>query len=98
MTLMHLIRNKHMNVRRIFSFAVTIIAAPQLAAQPAKSVRVVDVKSADGTILKGTYFAAATPGPGVLLFHQSNRTRRSWDECAAQLAVINTPVLYVDNR
>jgi len=98
MTLMHLIRNKHMNVRRIFSFAVTIIAASQLAAQPAKSVRVVDVKSADGTILKGTYFAAANPGPGVLLFHQSNRTRRSWDELAAQLAAIGIHVLTVDSR
>ena len=98
MTLMHLIRNKHMNVRRIFSFAVTIIAASQLAAQPAKSVRVVDVKSADGTILKGTYFAAANPGPGVLLFHQSNRTRRTWDELAAQLAAIGIHVLTVDSR
>ena len=98
MTLMHLIRNKHMNVRRIFSFAVTIIAASQLAAQPAKSVRVVDVKSADGTILKGTYFAAANPGPGVLLFHQSNRTRKSWDELAAQLAAIGIDVLTVDSR
>ncbi|PYK23378.1 MAG: hypothetical protein DME59_17115 [Verrucomicrobia bacterium] len=98
MTLMHLIRNKHMNVRRIFSFAVTIIAASQLAAQPAKSVRVVDVKSADGTILKGTYFAAANPGPGVLLFHQSNRTRKSWDELAAQLAAIGIHVLTVDSR
>ena len=33
MILMHLIRNKHMNVSRIFSFAVGIFAATQLAAQ-----------------------------------------------------------------
>ena len=98
MILMHLIRNEHMNVRRIFSFAVTIIAATQLAAQPAKSGRAVDVKSADGTILKGTYFAAAKPGPGVLLFHQSNRTRESWDELAAQLAAVGIHVLTVDMR
>ena len=33
MILMHLIRNEHMNVSRIFSFAVGIFAATQLAAQ-----------------------------------------------------------------
>src|SRR6478609_4889718 len=33
MILMHLIRNEHMNVSRIFPFAVGIFAATQLAAQ-----------------------------------------------------------------
>ena len=41
--------------------------------------RFVDFKTTDGTVVKGTYFASAKPGPGVLLFHQSNRTRKSWD-------------------
>jgi tetratricopeptide (TPR) repeat protein len=58
--------------------------------------RFVDVKSADGTILKGTYFAAAKPGPGVLLFHQSNRTRKSWDDVARQLAAVGINALTVD--
>jgi hypothetical protein len=58
--------------------------------------RFVDFKSADGTILKGTYFAAAKPGPGVLLFHQSNRTRKSWDDVARQLAAAGINVLTVD--
>jgi len=70
-----------------------------ISAARANSVdRIVDVKSADGTILKGTYFAAARPGPGVLLFHQSNRTRKSWDELAAQLASAGIHVLAVDSR
>jgi len=60
--------------------------------------RVVDLKSADGTILKGTYYAAAKPGPGVLLFHQSNRTRRSWDDVARQLAGAGIHTLTVDVR
>src|SRR5215472_18903125 len=59
---------------------------------------VVDLKSSDGTILKGTYFAAGKPGPGVLLFHQSNRTRKSWDEVAAQLAAAGINTLTVDVR
>ena len=58
--------------------------------------RVVDLKSANGTILKGTYFAAAKPGPGVLLFHQSNRTRKSWDDVARQLAAAGINTLTVD--
>jgi dienelactone hydrolase len=66
---------------------------------PTKDIeRVVDLKSGDGTILKGTYFAAAKPGPGVLLFHQSNRTRGSWDGIAQQLAAAGVNVLTVDSR
>ena len=62
------------------------------------SPRVVDVKTPDGSILKGTYFAAAKPGPGVLLFHQSNRTRTSWDDVAGQLAAAGIHTLSVDVR
>src|SRR5438552_7235459 len=60
--------------------------------------RVVDLKSANGTILKGTYFAATKPGPGVLLFHQSNRTRTSWDDVARQLAAAGINTLTIDSR
>ena len=65
--------------------------------QPA-SPQVVDLKSVDGTVLKATYFAADKPGPGVLLFHQSNRNRTSWDELARQLAVAGINTLEVDTR
>ena len=42
----------------------------------------IDLKTSDGTVLKASYFAAAKPGPGVLLLHQSNRTRKAWDDLA----------------
>src|SRR5438034_9262919 len=58
--------------------------------------RVVDIKTPNGTMLKGTYFAAAKPGPGLLLFHQSNRTRKSWDAVARQLGSAGMNVLTVD--
>src|SRR5260370_42123405 len=58
--------------------------------------RVVDFKTADGTILKGMYFAAARPGPGVLLFHQSNRTRKSCPDIARQLDAAGINALTVD--
>jgi dienelactone hydrolase len=64
----------------------------------ANASRVVEVKTPDGTILKGTYFAAAKPGPGVLLFHQSNRTRKSWEDVARQLAAAGINTLTVDVR
>src|SRR5213596_197915 len=60
--------------------------------------RVVDFKTANGTILKGTYFDAAKSGPGVLLFHQSNRTRKSWDDVARQLAAAGINTVTVDVR
>src|ERR1051326_7848696 len=62
----------------------------------ADAPRVVDIETYDGTILKGTYFRAAKPGPGVLLFHQSNRTRKSWEGVARQLAAAGINVLTVD--
>ncbi len=60
--------------------------------------RVVDLKAADGTILKASYFAAAQPGPGVLLLHQFNRTRKSWDDVAGQLAAAGIHTLTLDMR
>ncbi len=58
----------------------------------------VDLKSADGTLFKATYFSAGKPGPGVLLFHQSNRTRQSWEGVARQLTAAGLNVLTVDSR
>ncbi len=60
--------------------------------------RVVDLTAADGTELKATYFAAAKPGPGVLLLHQCNRQRKIWDGLAQQLAAAGINVLTLDYR
>src|SRR5579863_7969147 len=60
--------------------------------------RVLELKASDGTILKASYFAAAKPGPGVLLLHQVNRTRKSWDDVATQLAAIGINTLTLDLR
>ncbi len=60
--------------------------------------RVVELKAPDETILKASYFAAAKPGPGVLLLHQGNRTRQSWDGLAGQLAAAGINTLTLDMR
>ena len=69
----------------------------QQAQQPS-APRVVDLKAPDGTILKASYFAAGKPGPGVLLLHQGNRTRQSWDNLAGQLAAAGINTLTLDMR
>src|SRR5215472_795367 len=75
-----------------FCFLGSLVIATASAESTYNVAKNVDVKSADGTIVKATYFPAAKPGPGVLLFPQSNRTRNSWDDVAKQLAAagINT--------
>ena len=73
-------------------------ATPVSASQQPEPGRVVELKASDGTILKGSYFAAAKPGPGVLLLHQSNRPRQSWDEVARQLAAAGINTLTLDMR
>ena len=86
---------KSMKQRQIFFLLVALFSVRNASAN---APRVVDLKTPDGTILKGTYFAAAKPGPGALLFHQSNRTRKSWDDVARQLAAAGINTLTVDVR
>ncbi|HET9795966.1 MAG TPA: alpha/beta fold hydrolase [Thermoanaerobaculia bacterium] len=74
----------------------TGLAACAFSGTPAP--RAVDVKASDGFLLKATYYAAARPGPGVLLLHQSNRTRDSWDVVARQLATAGMNALTLDMR
>jgi dienelactone hydrolase len=66
---------------------------PLLAAE-----RAVDLAASDGTKLKASFFAAAKPGPGVLLLHQCNRQRRVWDALAQKLAAAGINVLTLDYR
>ena len=65
-----------MNKNPIYPLLMLALSFSALAQKPPEP-RIVDLKSADGALLKASYFAAANPGPGVLLYHQSNRTRQS---------------------
>lgn len=85
-------------MKQLFILSAALIAITASALSATDAARVVDLKTADGTILKGTYFAARKSGPGVLLFHQSQRTRQSWDELATQLDATGINVLTVDSR
>lgn len=86
-------------MRRLPSFCLAfLLFALTSVALAAPVERVVDLTSADGTKLKATYFAAAKPGPGVLLLHQCNRQRKVWDTLAQQLAAAGVNVLTFDLR
>lgn len=78
-----------------------LMLAGMLAAAGARQPqqpRVVALQASDGTALKASYFSAATRGPGVLLLHQINRDRKSWDGVARQLAAAGVNVLTLDMR
>src|SRR5215471_1072278 len=84
--------------RLIQSLIASSLLALAACAQQAPTPRVVDLKAADGAVLKATYFPAAKPGPGVLLLHQCNRQRKVWDQLAQQLAAAGINVLTLDLR
>jgi dienelactone hydrolase len=57
-----------------------------------------ELAAPDGVKLKVTYYSAGKPGPGVLLLHQCNRQRKTWDPLATQLAQAGIHVLTLDYR
>src|ERR1700675_3760246 len=57
-----------------------------------------DLAAADGVKLKVTYFSAGKAGPGVLLLHQCNEDRKSWDGLAMELAQAGINVVTMDYR
>lgn len=73
-----------------------IFASSAAAAPP--DARDVDIIAADGTALKATFFAAARPGPAVLLMHMCITTRTSWAPVAEQLRAAGISALTIDNR
>jgi dienelactone hydrolase len=61
--------------------------------------REIDLKAADGTLLKTTYVSPGRPGPGVVLLHMCDRgQRRVWDTLAAMLAARGVHVIAMDYR
>ncbi len=89
-----------MGIRRAsYHFAGSLLVLLFLSALPALATeRTVDLTAPDGTLLKGTYFSAGKPGPGVLLLHQCNRERKVWDGLAQQLSAAGLNVLTFDYR
>lgn len=70
------------------------IALAVLASTPMS----VDVRSADGFVLKGSYFSPRTAGPAIVFYHQCDSDRHVWDRLAANLMHAGFHVLTFDLR
>jgi dienelactone hydrolase len=75
-----------------------LLAALTCAAKESPVPQVVDLRVADGTKLKASYFSAGNPGPGILLLHQCDHERKIWDGLAQQLAAAGFHILTFDLR
>ena len=69
-----------------------------LSAAFAQTPKDLDLTAPDGTTLRASFFSAAKPGPGVLLLHMCNTTRKSWEPVAKELSQSGINDLTVDNR
>jgi dienelactone hydrolase len=75
-----------------------VIASSAASAQTPPAPRDVTLRAPDGVALSATYYAAAQPGPAVLLLHMCHTTRGSWDPLAPQLAAAGIHALAFDYR
>src|SRR5512137_404614 len=87
-----------MSCRAFLTLVVSLLLACNRLALAATAERVIDLTAADGARLKATFFAAAKPGPGVLLLHQCNKDRKIWNGLARELASSGINVLTLDLR
>jgi dienelactone hydrolase len=58
----------------------------------------VEIDAADGLKLHGTYYAASSPGPIVLMLHQCNKDRTSWEPLGRALSASGIHALAFDFR
>ena len=86
-----------MSVSRAVSLSILLCGSTAFA-QSAPPPRDVTLSAPDGTQLRATYYAAAQPGPAVLLLHMCNTTRRSWDPLAPRLAAAGIHAVSFDYR
>ncbi len=84
-------------MKRIAFFVAAIVAVVAIAPALAQS-RDIDLKGSDGANLKATYTSPGRPGPAMLLIHQCNMDRHSWDGLAAALVEAGIHVLAMDLR
>ena len=58
----------------------------------------IDLEASDGVMLKASYISPAKPGPAMLLVHQCNMDRKSWQSIGKHLHDAGIHVLTIDLR
>jgi dienelactone hydrolase len=84
-----------MRIRSGIAAVVVACAWPLIAHAEQRDI---DLKAADGTPLKATYFSAARPGPGVVLLHMCNSQRKAWAALGEQLSKQGVHAIALDYR
>src|SRR5215469_11802983 len=82
-------------IRTLLTF---VLLAAGITNSQSPSAKDVDITAPDGSKLRATFFAAAKPGPGVLLLHMCNTTLKSWEPVAKELSEKGISALTIDNR
>lgn len=77
---------------------VSLLLSAGFAVAQTLAPKDVDLVAPDGAKLRATFFAAAKPGPGVLLMHMCNTVRKSWEPVAKGLSEAGINALTIDNR
>ena len=86
-------------MKKATRLVIAIAVSLSLGAIPAGAASTdVDLKAADGTVLKATYMSPGRPGPAMLLVHQCNMDRKSWGSIATPLVDAGVHVLTLDLR
>jgi dienelactone hydrolase len=80
------------------AFLILLLAGIRAAAAEPVTGTPATVAAPDGTKIAVTYYAGEGPGPGILLLHQCNRDRSSWNGLAERLARSGFHVLTMDYR
>ena len=85
-------------MRHAVRVLILLAAALRSAAGEPVTGTTASIPAPDGTKLAATYYSGDKPGPGILLLHQCNKDRSSWNGLAEQLAREGFHVLTVDYR
>ena len=86
-------------MKRITFVVALILAVVVIMAAPTQAQsKDVDLEAADGTSLKATYTSPGRLGPAMLLIHQCNMDRHSWNDISSNLVQAGVHVLTMDLR
>jgi|SRR5581483_5945294 len=91
-------RIRGMMAARIFATSMVVLAVGTAVLAADLRVHTVELHAKDNTTLKATVYDPPRNGPGILLFHQCNRDRTTWDTLARMLASSGFHVIAMDLR
>lgn len=83
---------------RYIALGVVALLSTVAGASAQSSMMDVDIRAMDGHNLRGTYRSPGASGPAMLLVHQCNMDRHSWDNLASHLVDAGIHVLTFDLR